>query len=106
MVENIFEIKITDEARHDLEKIYDYISLELKNDIAAKKLIRKIRDSIIRLREFPYMSELLKDEILRKKGYRKIVIDNYIVIYKVNKDERLVIIVRIIYNRRQYQDLI
>ncbi len=52
------------------------------------------------------MSELLKDEILRKKGYRKIVIDNYIVIYKVNKDERLVIIVRIIYNRRQYQDLI
>ena len=58
MVENIFEIKITDEARHDLEKIYDYISLELKNDIAAKKLIRKIRDSIIRLREFPYMSEL------------------------------------------------
>ena len=106
MVDNIFEIKITDEARHDLEKIYDYISLELKNDIAAKKLIRKIRDSIIRLREFPYMSELLKDEILRKKGYRKIVIDNYIVIYKVNKDERLVIIVRIIYNRRQYQDLI
>ena len=106
MVENIFEIKITDEARHDLEKIYDYISLELKNDIAAKKLIRKIRDSIIRLREFPYMSELLKDEILRKKGYRKIVIDNYIVIYKVNKDERSVIIVRIIYNRRQYQDLI
>jgi len=106
MVENIFEIKITDEARHDLEKIYDYISLELKNDIAAKKLIRKIRDSIIRLREFPYMSELLKDEILRKKGYRKIVIDNYIVIYKVNKDEKSVIIVRIIYNRRQYQDLI
>ncbi|MBF8437738.1 type II toxin-antitoxin system RelE/ParE family toxin [Halanaerobiaceae bacterium Z-7014] len=106
MVDNIFEIKITDEARHDLEKIYDYISLEFKNDIAAKKLIRKIRDSIIRLREFPYMSELLKDEILRKKGYRKIVIDNYIVIYKVNKDERLVIIVRIIYNRRQYQDLI
>jgi len=106
MVDNIFEIKITDEARHDLEKIYDYISLELKNDIAAKKLIRKIRDSIIRLREFPYMSELLKDEILRKKGYRKIVIDNYIVIYKVNKDERSVIIVRIIYNRRQYQDLI
>ena len=52
------------------------------------------------------MSELLKDEILRKKGYRKIVIDNYIVIYKVNKDEKSVIIVRIIYNRRQYQDLI
>lgn len=106
MADNIFEIKITDEARHDLEKIYDYISLELKNDIAANKLMRKIQDSLLRLREFPYMAELLKDEILRKKGYRKILVDNYITIYKVNKDKGKVIVVRILYNRRKYQDLI
>ena len=106
MAGKIYEIKITEEARHDIEKIYDYISIELKNDIAAKILMRKIQDSLLRLREFPYMSELLKDEILRKKGYRKIVIDNYIAIYKVNKAKEKVIVLRIFYNRRQYQDLI
>ncbi|ODA39978.1 hypothetical protein DSBG_3269 [Desulfosporosinus sp. BG] len=46
------------------------------------------------------------DELLRNKGYRKLVVDNYIVFYLVNELERQVVIMRILYGAVNYQNML
>lgn len=49
---------------------------------------------------------LVKDEILKNKGYRRLIIDNYVVFYIVDETDKVVVIMRILYAPRNYQNLI
>ncbi|NLZ27343.1 MAG: type II toxin-antitoxin system RelE/ParE family toxin, partial [Firmicutes bacterium] len=46
------------------------------------------------------------DRFLRGKGYRKLIVDNYLVFYLVYKKEKQVIIMWVLYGRREYQGLL
>ena len=78
MSNNYYSIKITPKAEEDLEQIYSYISKELFAKQSAENLLDKIEENIMRLREFPFSCNYVDDEFLRSKGYRKLIIDNYI----------------------------
>jgi len=101
-----YKLKFTPIAYEDLDQIFDYIASELKADNAAHHLMNDIEEKITRLKTFPYSCELVKDEALKEKGYRKLIIDNYIAFYIVNEKEKLVIIMRIIYGARQYEKIL
>jgi len=48
----------------------------------------------------------LEDDLLKDKGYRKLIIDNYIVFYIVNEEDQQVVIMRVLYGRKKCQDFI
>lgn len=102
MSENRFEIILTPSALNDMRGIYEYITETLLSGTAAENLIDKIEDRILQLEMFPYSCELVQDEALRTKGYRKLIIDNYIVFYKVEDIEGQVVIMRILYGAQNY----
>jgi toxin ParE1/3/4 len=106
MLKNNYRLKFTPSARKDLDTIYDYIVNELYAKEAANKLLEKIEASIMRLRDFPFSCSFVEDGFLRSKGYRKLVVDNYLVFYLVHEEEKLVVIMRVLYGRREYQDLL
>lgn len=106
MEQNKYGLKITPIASQDLDEIYGYIANELFNEDAAENLMEKIENNIMRLRDFPFSCSFVADEILKQKGYRKLVIDNYIALYIVNQEERQVVIMRVLYGRQKYQDII
>ena len=106
MPNNNYSLKFTPKAGKDLEQIYVYISEKLFNDIAANNLLEKIENSIISLKEFPCSGSLISDELLKSKGYRKLVVENYIVFYLVNKSEKQVVVMRILYNAQKYQNFL
>lgn len=99
-------IKMTPKAKEDLEQIYSYISEELFAEESAKTLLIRIENSIMQLQEFPFSCNYVADQFLRTKGYRKLIIDNYIVFYLVNEEEKQVIIMRILYGRQKYENLL
>ncbi|HRS21484.1 MAG TPA: type II toxin-antitoxin system RelE/ParE family toxin, partial [Clostridia bacterium] len=88
MSKSSFHVKFTAAAYDDSEQIYSYISKKLLAETAADNLLEKIESSIMRLKKFPYSGSLVSDEPLRKRGYRKLIIDNYIVIYLVNEMDK------------------
>ena len=95
---NQYEIIYKRQARDEFDKIYLYIKERLKEDKIAQKTIDKIRGKISSLRYFPYAHKLL-----RKTGnfeYRKLIIKNYIIIYKINLNQKEVNILHI-YNQKQ-----
>ena len=60
----------------------------------------------MRLIEYPFSCQYVLDEPLKAKGYRKLIVDNYLVFYLVNEAENQVIIMRILYGASKYQDIL
>ena len=54
----------------------------------------------------PLMYETCHDPYLKELGYRKAVIRNYILIYKVNSETKTVYIMRLFHGRQDYDKLI
>ena len=52
------------------------------------------------------MYEACHDSYLKELGYRKAVIRNYIMVYKVDKDAKAVYVMRLFHGRRDYEKLI
>lgn len=106
MSNNKYFIKMTPKAEEDLDNIYSYITKELFAEESAKNLIDRIEKSIMRLEEFPFSCNYVADEFLRSKNYRKLIIDNYIAFYIVDEGKKYVIIMRVLYGRQKYEDLL
>lgn len=102
----MYSIKITKEAEADLSEIYVYISSVLKNPIAADNLLNEIESSFKALIDNPEMYALCNDIHLRQLGYRKIVIKNYLIFYKIDTAANNIYIMRIVYGKREYIDII
>jgi len=86
--------------------IAQYISHELLNPTAAEKLADKMIDAAERLTDFPYINAVHQSIKPLKNEYRKLIVKNYIMFYWVDEKEKLVTIARVIYARRDYEELI
>ena len=85
-------------------EIFEYIGRKLTAPIAVSNLIDKIENSCKQLTIFPFSCPVPGDDMLARKGYRMLVVDNFIVFYTV--DEFFVKIIRVVYGRRNYKNLL
>ena len=97
-----YEVILTENAKIELREIYDYISKSLMAEMAAKSLYNKIKESILRLEDFPESCSIIEHYKDKKYQYRKLIINNYIVVYRIDKENKKVYIVRIIFGKRNY----
>jgi addiction module RelE/StbE family toxin len=102
----MYRVFMTHTATEDLKSIARYVAQEFREPAIAQKLVDSIKDAILSLKEMPVRFSLLSDEILRGKGLRKLMLENYIVFYKVEEKDSTVTIVRILYGRRNWVDLL
>ncbi len=94
-----YNIILTDMAKIDLEEIYQYIFENLKEPKIAYKLMEKIETEIVSLETSPYrrMEVHIKP---KNQIYRRLVIDNYVVLYRVEEEKKEVVIFQILYGGR------
>ena len=105
-MENNYTVKMTPKAANDLDNIYRYISEELFATPAATNILERIEKEIMRLKEFPFSCNYVADGYLRNKAYRKLIVDNYIVFYLIEKEVEQVIIMRVLYGKQKYENLL
>ncbi|WP_404451042.1 type II toxin-antitoxin system RelE/ParE family toxin [Virgibacillus necropolis] len=98
-----FTVKMTQKANSDLERIYIYVMEESTSINYADHILDRIEKNIMRLQDFPYSANFVKDEVLKQKGYRKLIVDNYIIFFLTQNDKKKVTIMRILYVRQNYQ---
>lgn len=98
---NIYEVILTDIAKEELEDIYDYIYKNLCAEKAANSLMDKIERKIMLLETNPYscIEVCIKPH---NELYRKLVVDNYVILYQVEEKYKQVIIYRALYGKRDY----
>ena len=98
---NKYKVVFEDGAIEELEEIYNYIFEKFKSDVVAKMCMEKIENCIMQLEKFPY-SHAEVHIIPRKNIYRKLVIENYVILYKIEENCKTVFIYHIFYYRKHY----
>ena len=98
------DIKISEDAYFDIEEMFSYISQDNKK--AAEKLRRKIYDSIKGLQDFPFKHPVVQEEDApgAARGYRYMVVNPYIVFYRVLDD--IIVVARVLHSRQNWLHLL
>ena len=76
----MYRVVISPSANADLFNALKYIAYELENQQAAEALADGIGKSYADLEELPAAHELCRDPVLRRMGYRRYQVGNYLVI--------------------------
>ncbi len=87
-------------AINDLLEIKEYISVELDDKDAAKRISTNILTKIENLAKFPLLGENLESKIDVSTNYRYLVCESYIAFYRV--ENNIVYIIRILYGKSDY----
>ncbi len=99
-----YNIEYSKESKQDLIGIKQYIKYNLQEPETANKLISKIRKEINALKDNSEIYAIIDDDIIKKLEIRKLIVDNYIVFYRI-KDNNIQI-VRVMYGRRNWINLL
>ena len=91
-------------AKRDLDALFTYIKDDLHSEIAARNTVAKILSRIQLLANFPEMGPNLSIAHQSLTGYRYLVADNYLIVYKIVSAQ--VQVVNIPYARSNYVQLL
>ncbi|MEG2529956.1 MAG: type II toxin-antitoxin system RelE/ParE family toxin [Anaerovoracaceae bacterium] len=94
-----YKIIIYKTAQNDVKDIIDY--LNTLSEQAALKYYDLLVEKIHSLSDMPQRCPLSRDPQLKIRGYRSLLVENYIVLYVIKDD--VVQIRRILYAHRQYE---
>lgn len=98
-------VVFTEAAEYDLLDIEYYISIDLCNSQAAQRISEGILSAAENLSEYPTAHSLVDDELLRGVGLRMTRFDNYNIFYYYNMQNDVVYIIRVLYNKVDWQSL-
>lgn len=96
----VYEVKITAQSESQMAEIVDYITNELLAPDAADNLLTKLEKSILGLSRFPEKHQLIEEEPWRSEGVRKIVVNNFLVYFWIDKNQKKVQVFAVIYEKR------
>jgi plasmid stabilization system protein ParE len=102
----VFKLIISREAERDIDEIVQYIAIELKNPTAAAGFLDDVEEAYLNVVQSPRMYSFCNDEQLRKKDYHKVLLKNYIMVYRVSNDKESVVVLRVFYGRMDYLRLL
>lgn len=97
-----YTYELTPSAVNDLKEAMEYISLQLCAKDSAIALLDEVQSAIEHACLFPQAAASVNDPLLKRKGYRKLVVKNYIILYIPDHQRRKLNIMRIVYFARDY----
>lgn len=98
----IYEIEFTEDCRDEIIKIYEYISEKLVVKETANRLMRKIKVIVMDLAEFPRLYAKIDKTDKEKREFRKIIVDNYVILYTIDENIKKVYVSHMYYGGRDY----
>ena len=95
-----YKVKVNPRAIRELDQIFEYISNEKLAPENAKGQVDRIKKSILSLDTFPQSHQERNEGRYAGKGYRQILTDNYIAIFRIDEPLKTVYVVTIQYQGR------
>lgn len=92
-----YEVKLYARAYRDMEDIYAYIANNLHGPNAAQNIIDEIENAVFSLELMPERGAVRRSGIYANRDYRQLFVGNYIIVYRVKKEEKQVHIVTVRY---------
>lgn len=99
-----FEVELTERADRDLRNIFLYITVDLNAPENAERQISRLWDAILSLDELPERYRRYETEPWHSLGMRVLSIDNFVVLYIPDLEEKIVRIVTVMYGGRDISE--
>ena len=97
-----YEVRLMNQALQDLDDIYAYIAGNLLEPGVAAEMVDALESEILSLEYLPYRCSELRTGSFANSGYRKLMVKNYIVIYRVDEANKQVLVVTVRYARSSF----
>lgn len=104
--DRLYKLEYLPVARQDMVEIVRYISRKLCNPTAAEQLAMELIEAGDSIPKFPYANPAYIPIRPLKHEYRKRLVQNYMIFYWVEETEKLVTVARVIYAKRDYEQLL
>ncbi len=101
-----YRIQRTDKANDQLYSLIQYIADDSGDVDIALSYLARLEKAVGMLSEFPYAGVSPRYSILRKQGYRVLIVEKQLFFYKVDEAEKTVTIHAIVDSRTEYKNLI
>ena len=101
-----YRVIISDLAQQDIRNTATYIRDELLEPELAENNTEAILDGIFTLESMPARVPLVRDERLTNMQIRGLLIKNYTVFFRINENQKLVEVVRVLYAKRNWQAIL
>ena len=101
-----FKYKLTAAAQTALDNIISYIAVNLSISKAATDFANKLQKAVDDVRCFPESGSLVINDFLPTEGVGKKIIGNYIMYYFPDNTSETILILRIVYGRRNVDEII
>ena len=83
-----YKIRLSIQAKEDYKNIIKYIKYKLLEPSIAEKYAEIIKNEINTLKFNPQKFAIIDYEIIKEYKFRRLIIKNYIVFYRVNEEEK------------------
>ena len=103
---DVYKIEISDSAKKDIKDTALYIMHDLQEPELAEKFTERIIDTVSTLEDMPFRIALVKDVRLAKMQTRGLIIDNHTAFFRINETKKTIVIIRVMYSRRDWQTLL
>lgn len=97
-----YKILVSEIYHRDLRDSVYYISHNLDAPFTALDLLDDIEHAVSSLTTMPHCYGLIDDDYLRHKEFRKCLVKNYIIFYKIHEESKTVMIHRILHVRQNW----
>lgn len=97
---NRYKVKINPKAIRELDSIYEYLANEKQAPESGKGQVARIKRAILELDTFPQSHQERNEGRYAGKGYRQLIVDNYIAIFRIDENDRIVYVVTVQYQGR------
>lgn len=100
-----YQIIRTELADSQIRSTILYVAEVFGNQVALEKL-KEMEESILVLEENPYIGSLPHYPVLKRQGFRILILKKNLVFYKVNEERKEVIIYAVVDGRQDYLRII
>lgn len=101
-----YEVKLTEQAQRQLQKIIRYIAEDLQESHTAIRMLDRLEKEIMSLSTLPNRVALTEEEPWHSAGIHKLPVKNYLVYFWVDEPRKKVQITAIVYGRRDQRSIL
>ena len=95
-----YRVVLSNQADEDIRGIYEYIAYDLQSKQNAVGQIDRLEKQILSLDEMPERFGVFKQEPWNSRNLRVMPVDNYLVFYIPNRENKTVTVIRVMYGGR------
>lgn len=95
-----YKVKINPGAIRELYSIFEYLANEKLAPENARGQVERIKKAVLGLDTFPQSHQERNEGRYAGKGYRQLLVDNYIAIFRIDETHKNVFVVTIQYQGR------